>query len=117
VLCVVALTLLCPRAHAAAPLCDPSGASMPAPIPVLPNATGDLVAPKGCDDQAHELLDLVKPNRGDAPVARGVDVPDRVVVAPPVWPKAAGAKIPRPSRASVPDLPGHSLPVYRPPRA
>lgn len=90
---------------------------MPAPTPVLPNATGDLVAPKGCDDQAHELLDLVKPGRGDAPVVRTVDVPDRVVASPPVWPKTGGTKLPRPDRASTPDLPGHSLPVYRPPRA
>jgi hypothetical protein len=90
---------------------------MPAPIPVLPNATGDLVAPKGCDDATHGFLDLAKPNRGDAPSARPFDVPDRLVATLLVWPKSAGTKVPRPARASIPDLPGHSLPVYRPPRA
>jgi hypothetical protein len=90
---------------------------MPAPVPVFPNATGDLVAPKGCDDPTHGALDLGKPTQRDAPAARLVDVPERVVATQLVWPKAAGTKIPQPDRASIPDLPGHTLPVYRPPRA
>lgn len=116
-LCAVALSLLAPRARAAAPLCDPSGASMPAPMTVLPNATGDLVAPKSCEDTTHGFFDLGKLAKENVPSARNVDVPDRLMARAPAWPKAVGDEIPRPDRASIPDLPGHSIPVYRPPRA
>src|SRR5262245_18082237 len=60
------VVLVSPRAHAVAPLCVPSAASMPAPVPAPPNATGDLVAPKNCDESGFSYLDASRPGR-DAP--------------------------------------------------
>src|SRR5260221_14215118 len=55
---LLACVLLVPRAAlAAAPMCDPSGASMVAPVPAPPSATGDLVAQKSCET-GHDGMDV-----------------------------------------------------------
>jgi hypothetical protein len=119
-LAVLVATLFClvsPLAHAAAPLCDPSGASIAAPIPVLPNATGDLEAPKNCDDAPHAATDVTKPRHDSPNAERGVDVPDRVVVTPASLPDVLSVRTPRPDRGDSLHLPGHTPEVFRPPRA
>jgi hypothetical protein len=111
------LWLVSPRAFAAAPLCDPSGASMVAPPPALPSVTGDLVAPRPCDDLGHDWVDNVHPAREMPKAQRSVEPPDRVVVVPVALPDQKGVKLPRPDATRSPALPGFSASVYRPPRA
>jgi hypothetical protein len=112
----VALALVSPRAFAAAPMCDPSGASVVAPIPVLPNATGVLTAPKSCHDVFHDGIDVSR-RSSDKPLAqRSVEAPDRVIVVPATLPELPGVKLARPTASEAPALPGVSRLVYRPPR-
>ena len=113
----MAFALVSPRAFAAAPMCDPSGASIVAPIPALPSSTGELSAPKGCDEPSHEWIET-SGSRHDAPLAeRSVDPPDRVIVVPATLPDPKGVSLPRPSATEGLRRPGFSTPVYRPPRA
>jgi hypothetical protein len=115
-LCAVALALVSPRALAAAPMCDPSGASVVAPIPVLPNATGVLAEPKGCGDSSRDGVDVSRPGR-HAPLAqRTLDPPDRVIVVPATLPEVRGVRLPRPEASVHLALPGFTTSVYRPPR-
>jgi hypothetical protein len=117
VLIAALFCLVSTRAHAAAPFCDPSGASAIAPIPVLPNATGDLEAPKNCDDSPHAATDVTKPRHDSPNAERGVDVPDRAIVTPGSLPDVQSARTPGPDRVDSLHLPGHTLEVFRPPRA
>lgn len=117
-LLVVAFALVSPRAFASAsPMCDPSGASMIAPIPVLPNATGELTAPKSCDDASRAFVG-VDSSRRDAPsVERSVQPPERLVAVAFAVPRQKGVLVP-PLEAAKAALPaGHGTSVYRPPRA
>ncbi|HVU06091.1 MAG TPA: hypothetical protein VHE30_30280 [Polyangiaceae bacterium] len=115
-LCVALLALFAPRAALAdAPLCDPSGASVAAPAPVLPNATGELVAPKSCDGSVKEILDVGQPNPDRPAVVRGMDVPDRVIATPGSLPRVLSKRLPRAERSQTLRLPGFAEPVYRPP--
>jgi hypothetical protein len=117
VLCALAVALIAPRsAFAAAPMCDPSGASAVAPIPALPTNTGELSAPKACESP-HDGMQIGH-GRQRSPVVRAApDIPERVVVALPSLPRIAGRLIARPDSIALPYRPGFSDPVYRPPRA
>jgi hypothetical protein len=117
VLVAAALVLFCPRAFAAAPLCDPSAASIAAPIPALPNATGELTAPPSCDDNGRGAFSAPRSERDAPALDRLTDVPDRVAAAAFALPALKGALVPRPGPERGPVLPGYSIPVYRPPRS
>ena len=116
VLCALAVALIAPRsAFAAAPMCDPSGASAVAPIPALPTNTGELSAQK-CESQQDVLQ--VGHGRQRSPLLIGTtDLPERVVAALPTLPRLAGRLVARPDPTALPRRPGFSDPVYRPPRA
>ena len=116
VLCALAVALIAPRsAFAAAPMCDPSGASAVAPIPALPTNTGELSAQK-CESQQDAMQ--VGHGRQRSPLAPSVpDLPERVVAAFPTLPRIAGRLVACPDSAALPRRPGFSDPVYRPPRA
>jgi hypothetical protein len=116
-LCAVAVALLSPGAFAAAPMCDPSGASIVAPIPALPNATGNLTAPKACDDSVRNGVDAPHAGRHAPPVERVVDRPNRVVGAMFTLPSPKGTTLPPPDAIETPNLSAHRTSVYRPPRA
>ena len=118
-LCAVALALFFPRvAFAAAPMCDPSGASIVAPAPALPNATGELVAPKGCDDTQRDGVDVSKTGPRVPLMKRVVDPPPRIAAPSSfVMSARAGVRMPRPDVAVDAARPGHSTEVFRPPRA
>jgi hypothetical protein len=116
-LCAVAFALVSPRALAAAPMCDPSGASVVAPIPVLPNATGVLNAPKSCHDPLHDDGIDVSRSGSHKPLAqRSLQAPDLVIVVPATFATPSGVKLGRPLASEMPALPGVSNLVYRPPR-
>jgi hypothetical protein len=114
----VAFALMSPRAFAVAvPMCDPSGASMIAPLPVLPNATGELAAPKSCGDTSHGFVDA-DGSRRDAPSLQGITpVPERLVAVAFAVPRQKGVLVPRPDSSSDALPSGHGASVYRPPRA
>jgi hypothetical protein len=117
-LLAVAFALLSPRAFAmAVPMCDPSGASVIAPLPVLPNATGELAAPKSCDDASRGFVDA-DTSRRDAPSVQSITpVPERLVAAAFSVPRQKGVLMPRPDSSSDAPPSGHGASVYRPPRA
>lgn len=117
VLCALAVALIAPRtAFAAAPMCDPSGASAVAPIPALPTNTGELSAQKPCESQQDGMQ--VGHSRRGSPLAQGAtDLPERVVAATPKLPRIAGRLVACPAPSALPHRPGFSDPVYRPPRA
>jgi len=109
------VVLVAPRAHAVAPLCDPSAASMPAPVPAPPNATGDLVAPKDCDESGFSAAAAPRPTH-DAPAPDWrTPPPDRALPNGIHWenPESSAEACP----PKVPELhrPGYPPPVYRPP--
>jgi hypothetical protein len=110
--------ILSPRAFAAAPMCDPSGASIAAPTPALPNATGELVAPKSCDDSDAALVfaGSAKPARDTSSATRIAPSAPRVLPVAYVFPDCAGERLPVVSIRPPEIRPGFSDPVYRPPR-
>jgi len=115
-LAVVALAILVsPRAQAMAPMCDPSAASMPAPVPAPPYATGDLVAPKACDDPSLAFLDASRPGRDSPPPDWRSSPPDRVLPVGDYWGEPRAVIAACPSKVSAIERPGYSEPVYRPP--
>jgi hypothetical protein len=116
-LVAAALVLFCPRAFAVAPLCDPSAASIAAPIPTLPNATGELTAPPSCDDTSHGAFSADRSERDGPPMYRVTDVPDRVAATAFAMPGLKGVRAPRSDVERGLVLPGYSTPVYRPPRS
>ena len=111
---LAAVVLLSPRAHAVAPMCDPSGASVPAPVPAPPNATGDLVAPKTCDDPSLAFFDTSRPGQDSPPDWRS-SPPDRVLPAGLGWGEPRAVVAACPSKVLTIERPGYSPPVYRPP--
>jgi len=116
VLCALAVALIAPRsAFAAAPMCDPSGASAVAPIPALPTNTGELSAQKPCESQQDALQ--VGHGRRSPVVQSTPDLPERVVAALTTLPRLAGRLLACPDSNTLPHRPGFSDPVYRPPRA
>jgi hypothetical protein len=88
---------------------------MPAPVPAPPNDTGDLVAPRNCDDAGFVYLDASRPGRDAPPPEWRSPTPDRVLPAGTNWGDPAGTLAACPSKESEPDRPGYSHPVYRPP--
>ena len=74
---------------AAAPICDPSGASAVAPQPISPIGDDKLEQTPGCDEVASFLQLGPRPPRDDSsphPLSFSLDpalVPD--AIAPPVW--------------------------------
>jgi hypothetical protein len=118
VLCALAIVILSPRAHAVAPMCDPSGASVAAPPPALPNATGELAAPINCDDAeaALDFGDAAKPTRDTPPPVRASSTLDRMMPAAFVWPDLRGELVPQPATEVPEPRFEFSDPVYRPPR-
>jgi hypothetical protein len=115
-LVVLALVVfLSPRAHAVAPMCDPSAASVPAPVPAPPNATGDLVAPKTCDDPSLAFFDASRPAQDSPPPDWRSSPPDRVLPTAFGWGEPSAALAACPPKVLAPDRPGYAPPVYRPP--
>jgi hypothetical protein len=117
ILVAIAVALLSPRAFAVAPMCDPSGASVPAPIPAPPYATGDLTAPRNCDDTPWSGVDVARPGHSEVPPkVRAWNLPDHVLPTPFEWAPLRGTVLPRADAVLPPHRPGFSEPVYRPPR-
>jgi len=96
-------------------MCDPSAASMPAPVPAPPNATGDLVAPKTCDDPSLVFLDASRPGKDTPPSDWRSAPPDRALPTAVSWGEPRPFVADCPSKVSAIERPGFSLPVYRPP--
>jgi hypothetical protein len=119
VLVAVASIVLSSRAFAAAPICDPSGASAVAPTPAPPNATGELVAPKSCDDvdAALVLADSSKPAQDSSSAPRVTPAAPRVLPIDYAFPEAPGARQPVADVAPTVKRSAFADPVYRPPRA
>jgi hypothetical protein len=118
ILSALCLALLAPKmAHAAAPMCDPAGMSVVAPIPALPSITGELTAQKSCESPLQDEMNVGR-SHDDKPLAPTVPyVPERIVAAVPTLPRLAGRLVERPEAAFAPSLPGYGRDVYRPPRA
>ena len=118
ILCALALSLLAPKlALAAAPMCDPAGMSVVAPIPALPSVTGELTASKSCDSPLTDELDVGR-SQHDKPLAQSAPgMPERIVAARPSLPRLAGRSVGAPEVTALPHRPGFADPVYRPPRA
>jgi hypothetical protein len=118
ILCALCVALLAPKlALAAAPMCDPAGMSVVAPIPALPSITGEWTAQKSCESPLQDEMNVGR-SHDDKPLAPTVpDVPERIVAAIPSLPRLAGRLVERPEAALAPSLPGHARGVYRPPRA
>src|SRR5215471_16152185 len=101
VLCALAMALVAPRsAFAAAPMCDPSGASAIAPIPAPPASDGELSAPKACS--SHDALQVGQSRDGSPLVERTPDVPERIAVAVPKLPRIAGRLLACPDTVAFP---------------
>jgi hypothetical protein len=116
--CAFALVFALPRlSHAAAPFCDPSGASMIAPVPALPNQTGELRAPPtNCDETTRDFVAASR-TRHDVPAAeRILTPPERVLPTRLAFPEIHGSVIPVPPAPDDIALPGHPHSIYRPPR-
>ena len=116
--CAFALVVVLPRlSYAAAPFCDPSGASMVAPVPALPTQTGELrAAPTNCDDTTRDFVAASR-TRHDAPAAeRVLTPPERVLPTRLAFPELHGSVIPVPPAPDHIALPGHPHSIYRPPR-
>src|SRR2546426_839602 len=96
-------------------MCDPSAASMPAPVPAPPNATGDLVAPKNCDDPGLAFLDTSRPGRDSPPSDWRSSAPDRALPTGALWGEPRAVVAARPSKVPLFERPGYSPPIYRPP--
>jgi hypothetical protein len=115
VLALVVLAAPAAHAHAVAPLCDPSAASVPAPIPAPPSDTGDLVAPKTCDDPDWDLFDASRPGH-DSPLPElRSSPPDRVLPTGIGWGAPRATVVACPTSVQPLRLPGYRQPVYRPP--
>jgi hypothetical protein len=114
----VIVALCFPRAAlAAAPMCDPTAASVVAPIPALPSNTGELNVPRNCETQGMDAMDVGRMHR-NAPLAeQAPQLPDRIVVTPIRLPELTGRVTGRPEASELPCRPGFRIPVYRPPRA
>ncbi len=118
ILCALAMALLAPKlALAAAPMCDPAGMSVVAPIPALPSVTGELTASKSCDSSLTDEVDVGRSHH-DKPLAQSApDMPERIVAASPSLPLLAGRSVGAPQVTALPHRPGFADTVYRPPRA
>jgi hypothetical protein len=118
ILSALCLALLAPKiARAAAPMCDPSGMSVVAPIPALPSITGELTAQKSCESPLRDEM-RVGTSRHDKPLVRTPqDVPDRIVATPKTLPCTLGRLAERPEAALMALPAGHARDVYRPPRS
>jgi hypothetical protein len=115
VLALVVLVAPAAHAHTVAPMCDPSAASMPAPIPAPPSNTGDLVAPKSCEDFDGSLFDASRPGHdSQAPELRS-SAPDRALPTGISWGVPPATVLACPASVQAPHLPGFPQPVYRPP--
>lgn len=105
------------HAHTVAPLCDPSAASMPAPIPAPPSHTGDLVAPKTCDDSDLALFDATRPGQNSPPPELRSAPPDRVLPTGNHWGAPVATFVAAPCKVTAPHRPGYPPSVFRPPCA
>src|SRR6185436_11005245 len=99
-----AVAALClPRAAwAAAPMCDPTGASVVAPIPALPSNTGELTAPRSCETSGTDAMDVGRTRRSAPLAQQAPQIPDRIVATPIKLPELAGQLVGRPARAELP---------------
>jgi len=98
-------------------MCDPTGASVSAPSPAPPSATGDLFPSGRCGTALHARDASRGGQEKPAPDAGWERHPDRVVptgysFAPP---KAQRQDLERTLLPALP--PGYGQGVYRPPRA
>jgi hypothetical protein len=88
---------------------------MPAPVPALPNATGEMSAPDDCGDAPIPFAAAGSSQREQPPLQRVWELPERVVPSPFVFPEVTSVVTPIPDAATVPSLLAHALGVYRPP--
>jgi hypothetical protein len=116
VLCAVACVLVSNGAHASAPVCDPSAATMPAPTPALPSQTGEMSVPQSCGS-ASPFAERGAPQREQQQLQRLLDLPDRVLPTPFGLPSIRGTLVPRPEGVAQPTFAAHVPGVFRPPRA
>lgn len=118
ILSALCLALLAPKsAHAAAPMCDPSGMSVVAPIPALPSVTGELTAQKSCESPVQDEMRVGSSHDNKPLVQTPPDDPDRIAAAVPALPRLAGREVERPEAALMTLPSGHARDVYRPPRS
>src|SRR5688572_28356359 len=102
------------RAIVVAPMCDEVGASVPAPIPALPNATGELRA-ASCDDMV-ESLRAAPPGPERAGFERAFDPGQRVLDAMFTLAQLPSRTLPIAEPDRPPVVADHFESVYRPPR-
>lgn len=103
------------RAMAVAPMCDPDGASVAAPIPVMPLAdSGEIRAVQDCDS----ILQADARHAGRDRAAQDLELksPDRALARPELLLRRRAAR--RAVAVAVRWLPpsAHAPSVYRPPR-
>jgi hypothetical protein len=104
------------RAMTVAPMCDEVGASVAAPIPALPNATGELRAYNACD-HPDDVLRAVPSSNGRASFERAFDPGQRAFGALFTWSPPPSATLPIAKPDRVPVALEHRRCIYRPPKA
>jgi hypothetical protein len=98
-----------------APICDPSGASAPAPAPALPSHGGEIIpyAPCPAAWETTPAHGLPRQSSDKESTAHG----DSALLLVFDWASPAPAVLPAPNKERGHLAPGFALPVYRPPRA
>lgn len=112
---LIAVMLSVAEAHASvAPMCDEAGASAPAPIPALPNQTGELRAFSSCRGTS---VALSVPAEERPSVDLNIQWSQRALPGSLAWaaPRGVGQPAPAAERLVMPVGFGRS--IYRPPRA
>ncbi len=116
--CAVAVVLVAPLAHAAAPMCGEEGTSVVAPPPVLPIDGGRVAATSRCADDEPSHFFAQAPPAERAPLPSSAATPDRVLPWGHALLVRARSGLLQMTRPGSPPLPrGFRTAVFRPPRA
>ena len=118
---LVSLTLLLTAADAAAipivaGMCDPVGASAPAPAPVMPSRGGAIDVLEDCE-QLFSGFGEERPGEDTAALDTATDGPQPAPLTSFTLLRPVGVRARAPGVVRGATTPGHAAGVYRPPRA